>query len=99
MWVVYYQARAWQGGSLLGSWSSIPINGGYALRVDLPVGGKARVTGSSILVPIGVVLPLTGDGRFASLFVKNGMDLAQEEVNRSQPGSATIKFIVEDSES
>ena len=43
----YYQARAWQDGSVLGSWSSIPINGGYALRVDLPVGGKARVTGSS----------------------------------------------------
>ena len=47
----YYQARAMQDGSLLGSWSSIPINGGYASVVDLPVGGKARVVGSSILSP------------------------------------------------
>ncbi len=45
----YYQARAMQEGSMLGSWSSIPINGGYALVVDLPVGGKARVTGSFML--------------------------------------------------
>ncbi len=51
----YYQARAMQEGSMLGSWSSIPINGGYELMVDLPVGGKARVTGSSMraLVTIG----------------------------------------------
>ena len=103
----YYQARAWRDGSLVGSWSSIPINGGYELTIDLPVGGKARVTGSSILtsdgldgeIPIGVVMPLTGDGRFASLFVKNGAELARDEVNRSRRGSATIRFIVEDSES
>ena len=50
----YYQARAMQDGSLLGSWSSVPINGGYALTVDLPVGGKARVTGSSILTSEGL---------------------------------------------
>ena len=30
----YYQARAMQEGSLLGSWSSIPVNGGYELMVD-----------------------------------------------------------------
>ena len=47
----YYQARAMQEGSLLGSWSSIPINGGYESMVDLPVGGKARVIGSSVLLP------------------------------------------------
>jgi hypothetical protein len=51
----YYQARAMQDGSMLGSWSSIPINGGYELMVDLPVGGKARVTGSSILVLESIV--------------------------------------------
>ena len=51
----YYQARAWQNGSLLGSWSSIPINGGYELMIDMSVGGKARVTGSAILTqsPVG----------------------------------------------
>ena len=51
----YYQARAWQNGSLLGAWSSIPINGGYELMIDLPVGGRARVTGSAILTqsPVG----------------------------------------------
>lgn len=41
----YYQARAVIGGDALGSWSSIPINGGYEVTVDLPVGGAARVTG------------------------------------------------------
>ena len=51
----YYQARALQDGSPLGRWSSIPINGGYELMVDLPVGGKARVTGSSILVLESIV--------------------------------------------
>ena len=51
----YYQARALQEGSPLGMWSSIPINGGYELMVDLPVGGKARVTGSSILVLESIV--------------------------------------------
>ena len=93
----YYQARAWQDGNMLGSWSSIPINGGYVLRVDLPVGGKARVTGSSILIPIGVVLPLNTPGGQA---IKNGFELALEEVNgSSQPGGASIRFIVEDSRS
>ncbi len=51
----YYQARALQDGSPLGMWSSIPINGGYESMVDLPVGGKARVTGSSILVLESIV--------------------------------------------
>ncbi len=51
----YYQARALQEGSPLGMWSSIPINGGYESMVDLPVGGKARVTGSSILVLESIV--------------------------------------------
>ncbi len=101
----YYQARALQGGSLLGSWSSIPINGGYELRVDLPVGGKARVTGSSILTSVGVVLPLTiqlGGLTTESprgLTIKNGFELALEEVNSSsQLGGASIKFVVENSQ-
>ncbi len=51
----YYQARATRNGSLLSSWSSIPINRGYEVMLDLPVGGRARVTGSSVrvLVTIG----------------------------------------------
>lgn len=47
----YYQARAMQGGSMIGRWSSIPINGGHESVVTLPVGGKANVTGSTDLTP------------------------------------------------
>ena len=43
----YYQARASIDGREIGAWSSIPINGGYELMLDLPIGGKARVTASS----------------------------------------------------
>ena len=93
----YYQARAWQDGSLLGSWSSVPINGGYALRVDLPIGGKARVTGSSILISIGVALPLTGPQVIYGLPARDAFELAREEVNSSsQLDGASIRFIVED---
>ncbi len=103
----YYKARATRGGNPLGSWSSLPINGGQRVTVELPVGGKARVTGTSILVSgilpaeiqIGVVLPLTGDGMAVGQFVRNGMELAQEEVSRYELDSSTINFIVEDSES
>ena len=42
----YYQARASQDGVEIGSWSSIPINAGYKVILDLPVGGKAQVKGS-----------------------------------------------------
>ncbi len=45
----YYRARAVQDGAVLGSWSSIPVNGGYEVTVELPVGGKARATGTSVL--------------------------------------------------
>ena len=51
----YYRARAVQDGAVLGSWSSIPVNGGYEVAVDLPVDGKARVTGSSSLSSPGIV--------------------------------------------
>ena len=44
----YYQARASQDGVEIGSWSSIPINAGYEFMLDLPIGGKAQVTGSSM---------------------------------------------------
>lgn len=44
----YYQARALQDGVEIGSWSSIPINAGYEVMLDLPIGGQAHVTGSSM---------------------------------------------------
>ena len=43
----YYQALARRDGRLLGTWSSIPVNGGYVLTVELSVGEKARVTAST----------------------------------------------------
>ena len=51
----YYQARASQDGIEIGSWSSIPINGGYEVMLNLPIGGQAKVTGSSMraLVAVG----------------------------------------------
>ena len=51
----YYQARAFQDGVEIGSWSSIPINAGYQVMLNLPIGGQAQVTGSSMraLVSIG----------------------------------------------
>ena len=39
----YYQARASRDGRVVGSWSSIPINVGDEVMVNLPIGGKARV--------------------------------------------------------
>ena len=46
----YYLARASQDGIEIGSWSSIPVNAGYVAMLNLPIGGKARVTSSSPLV-------------------------------------------------
>ena len=47
----YYQARTSQDGVEIGSWSSIPINAGYKVILDLPIGGKAQVKGSYSLEP------------------------------------------------
>ncbi len=47
----YYQARASQDGSVTGTWSSIPINAGYKVILNLPIGGKAQVKGSYSLEP------------------------------------------------
>ncbi len=51
----YYRARAMMDGSVLGSWSSIPINGDYDVMLDLPIGESARVASSSVrgVVTIG----------------------------------------------
>ena len=40
----YYQARVSQDGSVIGLWSSIPINAGDEVMVNLPIGGRAQVT-------------------------------------------------------
>lgn len=103
----YFRARATRGGSQLGFWSSIPVNGGQRVTVDLPVGGMARVTDTSTLtsgrlpaaIRVGVVLPLSGDGSSVGRYIINGMELAREEVNRYELDASTLEFIVEDSES
>lgn len=51
----YYRVRAVRERVVLGSWLSIPINGGYELAVELPVGGKGRVTGSALLSSLDIV--------------------------------------------
>ncbi len=52
----YYLARALRDGREIGAWSSIPINRGYEARLDLPIGGKARVTRSAPLtIKIGFI--------------------------------------------
>ena len=99
----YYRARAMRDGSLLGSWSSIPLNRGYETHVDLVVGAKARVTGSLLLTPgglpreivVGLVLPLTTPG---GLEIKSGFELGRDEINGSSIlGGANVAFIIEDS--
>ena len=43
----YYQARVSQGGSVIGLWTSIPINAGDEVVVNLSVGGRAHVMSPS----------------------------------------------------
>lgn len=40
----YYQARVSQDGHVIGLWTSIPINAGDEVMVNLPIGGRAHVT-------------------------------------------------------
>ena len=94
----YYQARASWDGSVMGRWSSIPINGGYTSMVALPIGGKARVTGTSELISVGIVLSKTGRLSAIGQRFINGFEMAREEVN-SQMGDASLRFIVEDDQS
>lgn len=103
----YYRARAMRDGSEIGSWSSIPVNSGYQSSFELPVGEKARATGSIALTPgglpakiaIGVAIPLTGPQDVYGLPAMAGFELAQKEINSSSRlGGASIEFIVEDTE-
>ena len=82
----YYQARALQDESEIGSWSSIPINSGYEVVLDLPVDGRARMTDSFALaanaivevddaVQIRSLLSLTGASSLGPS-LRNGIELA-----------------------
>ena len=54
----------------------------------------------SVEIPIGVVLPVTG--RLSSTFgipIEQGFELALAEINNSQPGGKSIRFIIEDDQS
>ncbi len=99
----YYSARAMQGETALGSWSSIPVNAGYESRIELPVGEKSRVTATLRLtpgglpeqIPIGLVLPWEEQQRPFIQPVMNGFELARAEINgSSRLGGASIAFIV-----
>ena len=50
-------------------------------------------------ISIGVVLPLTGHLAAAGQLMKQGYDLALDEINTAQPGNTQFKFIFEDSTS
>lgn len=102
----YYRAQARKDGILIGSWSSIPINRGVQVTVELPVGEKARVTGATVLtpgglpaeIPIGVVAPLTVGQTQYGVAIESGLELALEEINgTSTLGGASIVFKREDS--
>ena len=59
-----------------------------------------EMAGFSREIRVGVVLSITG--RFASTFGRptgTGFELALEEINNSQPGGRSIKFIIEDDQS
>ncbi len=94
----YYQARASRDGSVMGRWSSIPINGGYTSTVALPIGGMARVIGSSRPISVGLVVSQTGRLSAVGQAFISGFEMAREEVE-SQPGGASLRFIIEDDQS
>lgn len=61
----------------------------------LSTGDAPETTGGDIT--IGVVLPLTGKGSNPyGLSMKNGFELAREEINNAQLGDASISFVLED---
>ncbi len=91
----YYQARASRDGSVMGRWSSIPINGGYRTMVALPIGERAQVTGTSERVTIGIVLPVTGSLHDSfGIPIQQGLDLARQGI-----GNVELKFVIEDGQS
>ncbi|MDE2997592.1 MAG: hypothetical protein OXU79_00775 [Gemmatimonadota bacterium] len=67
----YYHARAERDMQTVGAWSSIPVNGGYVLKVDLPVGEKASVTAST---PVDDDGPAEPKQRGATVISDNATD-------------------------
>ena len=96
----YYQARASRDGSVMGRWSSIPINSGYDVMLDLPIGGKAQVTESSRaeVISIGLIPHLSGVFSSPISPMKNASEMALEEINNAH-GETIFEFIIEDSRS
>ncbi|MDE2998774.1 MAG: ABC transporter substrate-binding protein [Gemmatimonadota bacterium] len=99
----YYSARAMQGGTALGTWSSIPVHAGFESTVELPVGETSRVTASLRLTPgglpekilIGLVLPWEEPQRPFSQPIMNGFELGRAEINgSSRLDGARIEFIL-----
>ena len=64
----YYQARAVRDRSAIGSWSSIPLNAGAEVMVDLPIGGRAQVMDSSDEMP-----PSTDPRELTRAYVEAGI--------------------------
>ena len=102
----YFRAQALRDGVLIGSWSSIPINRGTEVTVELTVNATAQVAGTTVLTPgghpeeiaIGVVAPLTVRQTQYGVAIRNGLELALEDINgTSRLGGASIAFIFEDS--
>ena len=83
----YYQARASQDGSVIGTWSSIPINAGYKVVLDLPIGGKSQVKGSYSLEPTKQITARdVADKKILKAFVE-----AAKEYAKSFPLSEEIE--------
>ena len=58
-----------------------------------------QMDGLSGEIPIGLVYPVTGRLDTFALPIQRGFELALEEINRSQLGDVSIKFITEDDQS
>ena len=58
-----------------------------------------QLTGMSGELSIGLLYPMTGRLAVTGAQMKQGFDLAVEEINRAQLGDATIKFITVDDQS
>ena len=65
---------------------------------QLLIPATPQTDGLSGEIPIGVVLPITGRLAAIGLRMGEGFELAREEINKSRPSNARIKFIIEDDE-
>ena len=91
----YYQARASQDGSQIGSWSSIPVNADHMVMLNLPIGGKARVTSSSMLATSQAIATIgeTNESGVTgqAVFTQNGDNIALViEINHASAGEHAV---------